>query len=54
MMGRWAYYTITQQGSINNANNYRGITLLSCLGKLFTQIPNSRLSNWAENYIICR
>ena len=51
-MGRWVYYTITQKGSINSVNNYRGITLLSCHGKLFTNILNSRLSNWAENYYI--
>ena len=44
--------TLHQKGSINNANNYRGMTLLSCLGKLFTHIPNSRLSNWADNYRI--
>ena len=39
-----------KKGSINNTDNYRGITLLSVLGKLFTRILNNRLSEWAENY----
>ena len=34
-------------GSVNDVNNYRGITLLSCLGKRFTQILNNRLTIWA-------
>ena len=39
-----------KKGDINVASNYRGITLLSTLGKLFTKILNDRLSSWAENY----
>ena len=31
------------KGTIHNVNNYRGITLLSCLGKLFTSVINARL-----------
>ena len=33
-----------KKGSINNVDNYRGITLLSTLGKLFTRILNNRLN----------
>ena len=32
-----------KKGSINSVDNYRGITLLSTLGKLFTRILNNRL-----------
>ena len=31
-------------------SNYRGITLLCRLGKLFTRILNNRLNKWAEMY----
>ena len=39
-----------KKGSINDVENYRGITLLSCLGKLFSRVLNNRLSDWAEKY----
>ena len=32
------------KGSQKSANNYRGITLLSCMGKLFTSVLNNRLT----------
>jgi hypothetical protein len=35
------------KGSSKSADNYRGITLLSCLGKLFTSTMNSRLTKFA-------
>ena len=41
-----------KKGSINDVGNYRGITLLSALGKLFTRVLNNRLSDWAENYYV--
>ena len=34
------------KGSREDPNNYRGITLLSCLGKLFTACINSRISQF--------
>ena len=39
-----------KKGDINNVNNYRGITLLSVLGKLFSRLLNNRLIEWAELY----
>ena len=36
------------QGDIQDINNYRGITLLSCIGKLFTSILNERLSRYSD------
>ena len=42
------------KGNINSPENYRPITLLSCLGKLFTSIINDRLYKFAEKYeILC-
>ena len=32
------------KGESTNPDNYRGITLLSCLGKLFTSVLNNRIS----------
>ena len=39
---------IFKKGDKHNVNNYRGITIISCIGKLFTRILNNRLSKWAE------
>ena len=36
------------KGSKSDANNYRGITLVSCLGKVFTGLLNKRLSDFLE------
>jgi hypothetical protein len=41
---------IHKKGSIHMPENYRGITLLSVFGKLFTHVLNNRLTNWAEDY----
>ena len=37
-----------KKGCPREPGNYRGITLLSCMGKLFTSIINKRLSTFVE------
>ena len=36
------------KGTVTNPENYRPITLLSCLGKLFTSILNARITKYVE------
>ena len=40
---------IFKKGDKDNVNNYRGISLVSNLGKLFTSILNERLKKWSDN-----
>ena len=40
------------KGNSNDVNNFRPITILSCLGKLFTSILNNRLSNYLEESML--
>ena len=37
---------IFKDGERKNVDNYRGITLLSVVGKLYTSILNNRISSW--------
>ena len=49
----WSEGIITpvfKKGDYNDCNNYRGITLLSCLSKIFTALLDDRLSTWAKKY----
>ena len=39
---------VFKKGNPDDANNYRGITLVSCLSKLFTGILDKRIIDWAE------
>ena len=41
-----------KKGSVTLPDNFRGITLLSTLGKLFTRVLNNRYNSWAEAYRI--
>eukprot|EP00745_Piridium_sociabile_P028066 TRINITY_DN45105_c0_g1_i6.p1 TRINITY_DN45105_c0_g1~~TRINITY_DN45105_c0_g1_i6.p1 ORF type:complete len:171 (-),score=7.55 TRINITY_DN45105_c0_g1_i6:29-541(-) len=36
------------KGDPKDTDNYRGITILSCFGKLFTSILNQRINNFVE------
>ena len=38
---------IYKKGATDDPNNYRGISLVSCLGKLFSSILNERLKCWS-------
>ena len=53
--GCWTIWLIKpiykKKGSVTDPENYRPITLLSCLGKLFTAIINNRLQLFTENII---
>ena len=42
------------KGSIENPENYRRITILSCLGKLFNIVLNSRLTSFLETNELLR
>ena len=51
----WADGLLTplhKKGNKSLPDNYRGITLLSVLGKIFTSVLNKRLDTWAEAYSI--
>ena len=39
---------IHKKGDVNSTNNYRGVSLLSIIGKCFKYILNQRLTKWAE------
>ena len=44
---------VHKKGNVNDPSNYRGITISSCLGKLFALIMKNRLKTYIlENQII--
>ena len=38
------------KGASDDPNNYRGITILSCFGKLFTSILDDRLKKFLDSF----
>lgn len=52
MPKEWNLSLITslyKNGDPNNTNNYRGLSVTSCLGKLFTGLLQKRLDNYLES-----
>lgn len=48
----WSKVVLTmlhKKGDASDPNNFRGIALVNCLTKVFTQLINQRLTTWATN-----
>ena len=43
---------IFKKGNMEDPNNFRGITIISCLGKLFTSVLNARILDWDKEHCI--
>ena len=43
---------LLKKGDKNNPNNCRGISIVSCFGKLFTSILNNRILAWERDHNI--
>ena len=43
---------IYKKGDVQSPSNYRPITLLSSIGKLFTKILSKRITEWAEDHAL--
>lgn len=42
---------VFKKGDPDDTDNYRGITLMSCVLKIYTTILNNRLMKWSEKKI---
>ena len=48
--GQCIISSIFKKGDLNDASNYRGITLISVLAKVYSQLLLNRLTSWTETY----
>ncbi|GFS19860.1 RNA-directed DNA polymerase from mobile element jockey-like protein [Elysia marginata] len=46
---KFAIFPLHKKGDINNVNNYRGLSLLNVLGKIFSNVLNARLKAWCNS-----
>lgn len=42
-------YPLFKKGDINDVKNYRGLSFIDCISKLFTSLLNNRLYSWIQN-----
>jgi len=45
-------YRYLKEGDVDDGNNYLGITLVSCMSKLFTDVLNRRTEYFCVDYNI--
>ena len=38
---------MNKKGDENDVNNFRGVTFVSCMFKLFTAVLNKRVNSWS-------
>ena len=48
--GKGIITPIFKKGDVNDASNYRGITLMNILAKVYSQLLLNRVTKWAEIY----
>ena len=53
-MGLLSQFINKNKGDVKDPMNYRPITIVSCLGKLFTTILNARLNYYTEEFMILK
>lgn len=42
-------FPLHKKGDVNSVNNYRGLSFIDCVCKIFTTLLNLRLSRWADS-----
>ena len=50
--GKGIIYPLHKKGPLTEVNNFRGISLLSSMSKIFTKIINNRLVSWADEALV--